>query len=352
MLPGDVQAAHLWEGTVYTRTDGFSGSGFSAVDARSGQRRWTHPSEVPVLFDPLVVAAGVVYAMGSDAQGLPAFAALDAATGEVRWSWSEQWGGPIGVWAANASAAIATWDTADHGELLGCRDPATGAVRWARPPGEFGFPTDDVPGSARPTVVLTPGRAHMLLDAQLVTVDTATGATVWTRTCDSNRSDLCASAETAGVLYLADTGTAYALDAMSGDEIWRAPIERTISDAPAVAVRGTLMAVACGPDLRLLDAGTGASRWTWSHAEELAEDRVRSAPAVDGDSVYVWAATRTDVSTGADDFSVVAVQSSTGRVLWRLPTPVPADNRHLGVHADAGLIIAATDKTVARIVVD
>ncbi|MEZ4530331.1 MAG: PQQ-binding-like beta-propeller repeat protein [Thermomicrobiales bacterium] len=100
----------------------------------------------------------------------------------------------------------------------------------------------------------------------------------------------------------------YAVDAKTGDELWRTDVEnRELPATPIDAVtyaNGTLFFVNRGDAVLLaLDAASGAIAW-----EVDLQKPSRGAPFVEGDTVFV--------STGFDGGRIVAVDAATGENDW------------------------------------
>ncbi len=100
-------------------------------------------------------------------------------------------------------------------------------------------------------------------------------------------------------------GFIVALDAASGDEIWRVTAGAPFQSAPTVA-GGRVFAITNDSELIALDAGTGAVAWNYQAIAESA--RILSAPsvAVDGETVVA------PFASG----EIVALLTANGRRLW------------------------------------
>jgi len=108
----------------------------------------------------------------------------------------------------------------------------------------------------------------------------------------------------AGVVYLTVDSTLYALEASTGQEIWRSPEELSVDTAPAVA--GSVVYFGAGREgLVALNAVTGEEQWRFKD-----EGSVTAAPIVEGDIIYA----------AGDDGFLFAVGAATGRELRAFPT--------------------------------
>jgi len=100
-------------------------------------------------------------------------------------------------------------------------------------------------------------------------------------------------------------GFAAALDATSGEEVWRTNTQAPIHAAPTVS-GGRVFAVTNDSELLALDATTGAVQWTHQAIAEPARILSASSPAVKGDLVVA------PFASG----EVVALLTANGRRLW------------------------------------
>ncbi len=168
---------------------------------------------------------------------------------------------------------------------------------------------------------------------QIVSLDPATGSVRWLVETPEG-----ASAEPLivdGVVYagmgsLVGGGAAvYALDAMTGAELWRTDIENR--DLPATPIdaltlsNGTLFVNRGDAWLFALDAASGEVSWTFDLQKPS-----RGAPWVDGDTVYI--------ATGFDGAWLYAVDAATGEERWRVEDPA---NPVTGPVVADGLLLCA-----------
>lgn len=136
-----------------------------------------------------------------------------------------------------------------------------------------------------------------------------------------------------GVMFLADTNdTVLALDARSGEELWRYEHE-TGADATAglngkfgIAIYGTNLIVPT-LDLRLLALDFRTGEPVWEHAIEVTADRpnrysLRAAPLL-ADGVIVQGVTATMVPEGG---FIVGIDAGSGEELWRFQTVAGPDD--------------------------
>ncbi len=97
-----------------------------------------------------------------------------------------------------------------------------------------------------------------------------------------------------------------ALDAETGEEIWRVAGPGPMRNPPTVA-NGLVLAVSISNEVVALDQETGEELWTYQSFEESARVLASAAPAVSGQSVVV------PFSSG----ELVALDRDTGRLQWQ-----------------------------------
>lgn len=261
------------------------GVNVSALDARTGQERWTFEPEGVVYASPAVVD-GVVYAGTGDGEVF----ALDAAGGDL-------------VWRAKLDRSVRASPAVDGGSVylhvaggVLALDAASGQERWRVPvgsPGNGPWPGSPavadgvvyVAGWLESPEVAAPGEVRPVLLA----LDAATGAERWRFDHEGYgfRTFGSTPAVVGGKVYLAARQFVHALDAATGREHWRVGLGSVGSD-PTVAAgvlylttgggssahpRGTVLA---------LDAETGARLWRYETMDALG-----TAPAVADRFVYV-----------------------------------------------------------------
>lgn len=100
-------------------------------------------------------------------------------------------------------------------------------------------------------------------------------------------------------------GFAAALDAATGDELWRHPTESPVR-TPPTAYRGSVYFVTNVNDMIALDQETGEKQWNFQSFEESARILSAASPAAAGDLVVA------PFSSG----EVVAFLAGTGRPVW------------------------------------
>ncbi|MCG8440290.1 MAG: PQQ-like beta-propeller repeat protein [Caulobacterales bacterium] len=173
------------------------------------------------------------------------------------------------------------------------------------------------PGSSRKRRVSAPpivgGDQVFAVDgkAEVSAYDLETGDRRWTRRLRpiSKRDK---EPRGGGVAFADDkvfvtTGYGYiaALDAASGEMVWRRDVTGPVHSAPTVA-DGRVFAVTFDNELYAIDAATGTVLWTYQSLSEPARILTASSPAVSGDVVVA------PFASG----ELVALRIQNGRVLW------------------------------------
>lgn len=235
------------DGTVYVG-GGFS---FSALDAATGEERWTIPLQYGGHASP-TVRDGVVVV--SSQQGW--LFALKTETGEVAWRLPTE-GIVFGAAAITERAVIYGTDEG----ILYSVDKQTGTLDWRI----------SLPGAIYATPVVIDNTILATTQAgEIHAVDRTSGDRVWT----ANQGSAQPPATNGDIVVLsASDGGVYGLDLATGERRWLYPSGKQAMSAPVIA--GNLAIVGTGNSLMALDLGTGEAVWYF-----LAGDTIESAPIV------------------------------------------------------------------------
>jgi outer membrane protein assembly factor BamB len=334
---------------VYTGSSG-TGGNLWALDAESGDRYWEFETDGWVNHAP-AVADGTVF-VGTDGQTVHA---VDARSGDERWSVDlgrdlhdsspTVVDGTVFVGTAGDSPATVSGDEdedeVNRAGMVVALDADTGGTRWS-------FEVSDWIST---TPAVAEGRVYFGdATGRVRALDASTGEEVWS--FDAGSKVLSSPALTDGTLYFGANGRLYALDARTGDPHWTFDLRwPTVKSSPAVA--GGTVFVGChggggcrlvpddetcdAPDetgsLHAVDADLGAEEWRYD-----VERDVRSSPAVADGIVYLGCA------GGAS-----AVRAADGREAWRVEfgsyvdsSPAVADGR-VFVNCSDGKVYALGD---------
>lgn len=191
----------------------------------------------------------------------------------------------------------------DGGRVYGL-DLATGDELW--PPAKGAGPIDAPPAVAEGTVYAV-ARGASTQPVQVLALDAAEGSTAW-------RFEPRAAAATASVPVLADGAVIMgfgdrlvrALDAGDGAERWNSLVNNLFSPVSSAAYAdGAVYIADVSGGLYRIDGGSGERAWSYQFNRLV----VRSSPVVSGSSVLL----------GLDDGRLVAVEASSGLLVWQGP---------------------------------
>ena len=114
------------------------------------------------------------------------------------------------------------------------------------------------------------------------------------------------------VYFGSGDGNVYAVDAQTGQLLWKFPTKDVVHSSPAV-VNNTVYIGSWDSYLYALDGDTGQEKWSFKSGEDsTAHNQVgfQSSPAVVDGTVYI----------GCRDAHVYAIDATTGRKKWDYPT--------------------------------
>jgi outer membrane protein assembly factor BamB len=217
---------------------------------REGQPAWTAPLPNTTLVPD---HASTVY-VGSTQAGEVRTRALDAATGQERWT-------VPGEDARAASPDAVVLVAAGPPAQIVVRDPASGAGRWAQ--GLVGAPTAVAISGDAVVAVFPAAPAEGAAPVPSVAVyDINTGQARWVR----NLTDAGAAAVVDGAILVWGTDdTTAALDVGTGAQRWRRP-GRPLGGVGGFGVSADgllfLGSATAEPSVRVVELATGVSRWT------------------------------------------------------------------------------------------
>jgi len=147
----------------------------------------------------------------------------------------------------------------------------------------------------------------MTVDRRTLLQTTAvTAVPAWTR--HRNRSvQVGGQAETGWTVYVGGDGAVHAVDALTGEETWRASdLSGYVWSSPIVR-DGTVYVGTEAGTVVALDAETGQREWHYAEPDGA----VNSSPTVVGEMVYV----------GSTDVTLYALKADTGEPVWRYDGP-------------------------------
>ena len=251
---------------------GYDGAVY-AFDVETGERLWKTTAgdlggtlavgSSPAFYD------GTLYFVaeyGSPSSG--ALWALDPVDGETRWSDGRVWGQshPSPTVDRDTGRIVAG---SNDGVVYGWSFPE-GEFQWEYQAGPEGGPTGrskaggefSLGAQIKGTVAAYEGRGYVgSWDQRLHCLDLADGSRHWTfDTGRSNMSNPAVDPE-GGIVYTgSDSGYVWALDAESGEQLWRADVGGRVIGALTLTGE-TVLAGSYDTHLYALDAATGERRW-------------------------------------------------------------------------------------------
>jgi eukaryotic-like serine/threonine-protein kinase len=239
-----------------------------ALDTATGKAGWTYTTQGSVDWSdqPVAVAGNTIYVSDSDDNQVYA---LDAATGQVRWIHSDGQDTLSSPAVAGGTVYVSSADS-----KLYALDAATGHVRWIYNIGGAVFNAGPVAVAGGTVYVGTQ-------DGSVDALDSATGKVRWTRATGSAVGSRPTVA--GGTVYLDSTDNTdkvYALDAATGKARWTYTGRGSLDGSPVVA--GSTVYVGSVFEIYALNAATGKARWTYTGASAF-----NGSPVVAGSTVYV-----------------------------------------------------------------
>lgn len=298
-----ISTPALADGTLYVGT---WGKQFYALDAETGAVRWKKDighrfgSSSPVVTDDTVyvgtIGDGPLVVSGDDESEFEAcaFLALDRESGDLRWQFRD-FGERENVDASPAIADGRVFVGTENALLA--LDAETGTELWRRP---IEAHSDSSPAVADGLVYYGgPGSPDSTSPATLWAIEAETGETVWRAGIDDINFRTSAAVADGLVYTVASSvrtcagddcsgttrGQVYALDAKSGERQWTADIETDTRSSPAVA--DGVIYVGCNDGLSAVTTD-GESVWHVAfESERDADPYVDSSPAVAAETVFV-----------------------------------------------------------------
>ncbi|QDO88252.1 S8 family serine peptidase [Ornithinimicrobium ciconiae] len=217
----------------------------------------------------------------------------------------QEWSTRLGAALFNSPVADATSAyVLDNTGRLTAVDLATGQTRWQVPTG----------GGQRATPAISPDGTTVYVttgnSATMLALSAADGSTTWSYSFDGDVPTYATPTVVDGTVYVAagsgDAGSVHAVDAATGERVWRTPIGGGVFFGPSVA-DGVAVAASTGTGTVVgLDTTTGELLWQRSDTISI------TLPAIDAGKVYLGT-TNPEFTNG----TLLALDLQTGAQLWQ-----------------------------------
>lgn len=311
------------DGVVYVYGGLGDGGPLFMLDLATGQKRDSRPITFSVSGSTPAIADGVAYLAGIRGE----VAAYDLATDHKLWEAS--------LGAGTSSSPLVVDDTLYIGandDVLHALDITDGRERWRFAVGEGSDYTWGPSPSFADGVIFFPC-ASAKSDTGLFAIDAGSGEEIWRFEPDA--PGLMSAAVVGDTLYLGgDGGDVYALDVATGEKRWQTALS-SIWSTPAVT-DDLVIAQTMGGMLVGLDRASGEQRWSIETGASW------SSPVVAGDTAYV-------VNNGlAFEAGLYAVDVRDGSLRWHMKgigggsASVAISGEMLVVATDDGMVYGIT----------
>lgn len=213
-------------------------------------------------------------------------------------------------------------------------DPETGAIRWEQ---TFSAPYGAVPSPDGEHLVVTSGG---WLSRKLAAVSIRSGGILWERTMDRDRmpKDRPPLLTPAGDLLLVAGKSILALSPATGTDIWNVPSPFSGEEIVSASEWGEGILVAGKTRVALLDAGTGAVRWSRPGGEGV----IRAALPAEGAGL-LW------IRTPGGRDRLAALSPKDGSTRWkkdleeRIRSPLLLSGRRVYYTVDRAVVAQELD---------
>jgi outer membrane protein assembly factor BamB len=249
----------------------------SALDAKTGKLLWSVPTDSQVSSSPTVANGMVYFNSGAIFSGGFYVYAVDAKTGALQWKFGTQgtsnFDTPV---VADGRVYVGGGYPGEDG--LYALDATTGTFIWQFGNGLGCSPAAVTNGAALKRLVYVVCGSSLI--NTVYALRAATGTVVWQQTLGGGSPWSPAIAN--GVVYVApeEDGQLYALDANTGNVLWKA-IATSSGSSPVVA-NGVVYIGSFDYSVYAFNASTGAQLWKYKTGKY-----VYSTPAVANGKVYI-----------------------------------------------------------------
>jgi outer membrane protein assembly factor BamB len=288
------------DGVVYVGSDDHH---LYALDAKSGAEIWQFASDGAVRSAP-AIAAGQVFFTSFDGS----LYALNAKTGKLNWQVDMQAGSPVvrQNYDDFSSSPLVTGGSVYAGSLnpqagFYAVDEKSGQVQWKY----TAAPEDVVRGPA----AYAAGRVYFGAGANLIALDAKTGQEVF-RFQTGAAVNYAPALEKESLVFGSRDGSLYAISTADAHLLWKVELDpgAWVSGSPAIADGMVFVGTAEGRSLHAVTLAEGKPVWSFQ-----ARGWIWSSPCAAGGLVFV----------GSYDRKVYGLDAKTGQEVWELETDGP-----------------------------
>jgi outer membrane protein assembly factor BamB len=264
----------------------------TAYDAASGKQIWQKPGSTTVpmytthAFSPIIDRGLVIFHLGGHNEG--ALTALDANTGDVKWTWKGDgpgYGSPIIADIAGTRQVI----TITQGKLVGV-DAANGMLLWERPYAIANFTNSVTPVLYGQTIIVSGnGGPTQALSIAKKGTEWVTDVVWENADIPLRMSDAVIAGDVLFGMTTRNSGQYFAVDAKSGKTLWTS--EGRQGGHAAIARAGDLF-LSLEDDGELVVARNSKTAFEPLHRYKVSEAATWAQPSYSGNRIFVK-----DVST-------------------------------------------------------
>ncbi len=172
-------------------------------------------------------------------------------------------------------------------------------------------------------------------DLKLMALDTVNGKNLWTHKLNFGSKGFWSNSDkvhlTGGpgyganmVLAGSNKGDVIALNAGTGEQLWVAKVSSEILSAPQISEDGTVLVRTLDGKIFALDSTNGRRLWSYDQTVAALTLRGTSTPTIEGNMVIC----------GFDSGRLIALEISSGRVLWETSITIPSGRNDLDKMVD------------------
>lgn len=255
------------------------GGALVAIDAHSGKPLWTFDNQSAVT-DPVLTDGAIVF------NSFDGLTAIEQQTGKLRWRLDIQWG--YFVLSPLTDRRLCVWKP----DEIYMVDTERGKTLWHSFADEKNTAPGALPSPAvgdRDTLFQLRGSKRDAQDWSLHALDAASGNTLWKTPLAIHDGAAARTIVRGDAVYCLLDGSITAMRVENGNKLWYAPVKPIdLSQAIPLVAAGLVLIPQADGTLEALDARSGEQHWT--HAAKLSSPAANSrfgGIAAGADSIYV-----------------------------------------------------------------